>query len=1740
MSVTLRVALPMPDEIGKPIFEEHVFDHRPGATVYDYLEIKPEQIGNVIYAGGVFRPDDARYLLPKDGDVLHVLPNLEGKNMALVLGIVGAVVGFYFAGPGGAQAGWTWGAALSGAMTGYAIGSTIGALLTPQPKMSKTGDDAITSHMWQGIGNEDRPGVAIPVPFGEHKTGGVRIGAFTRRVGNSEKLFLLLLVGHGPIDSISDIRVQDQPYTNYPNVEVDTRLGTTGQSVIPGFNAIANTYAQNVDLTQLGAGVSYTYTSVRADLDAFEVLLTAPGIAHTSDKGDQKTNATVYKLEYRKVGDATWINADAAHGNQSTIKASTRSTVFETRRIENLTPGQYDIRLTWISAENTDATRDLWHIFLTGITEEKQDSRTYDGYALIALKAIAIEQLQGAIPTLTAKVRGLKLPTWNGSSFTTPSWTSTDPNTPHGRNNAWIILEILRNKKWGLGNDIPDSNIDLGSFKRYADYCNEMTTVTPDAGAPYDEARHQIDVVLNQQTDALDLLEQLCSLGRGVLVLSGNRWRIVIDKPDVPVQLFTMGNVRRGTFNIQIRSDGERTNAYDVTINDRDREYDSNPFTVVSKQQVTVLGKPQRNGQLNLTGITRRSHAKREAIFRLNSIQYLKRLIMFEAGADAILCEAGDLISFSHDVPQWGYSGRLLPDPDAVDGVRDMVTLDRLVTVEAGKVYEITIRPNDGTSEAGWIGEVWGDEQAAGTGDYARLKLHTACPFQPDDGCIFAFGQKSISTKPFRVIAITRSDDGFRKITAIEYNESVASDADIIEVISYTDLPNWGGPPAPITNAKAYEEISNRKDDRWISNVIVQWTKPLPSRQYAAYIGAKIERSWDYDPLNAPAATWEDWSYTDGTEARWYDAPHGTRLAFRITPKGANGRYNVGGAAIVYVDTQGYSTAPSAVSGFAAEVRDNAFNWTWNAPGQQYVTELRKLNSGWGDNDPTNLVYRGDAHSYTLDSPQVRSQQLFAKLLDMNHNYSVGAVSATAADAAPPAPTLGPVERYKNNLKIKVTPVVPTADYIGIHLHASQTPGFTPRFEDAATRNITGLTRSGLTASGTTSAAHGFTTGDYVLVAGAAQAEYNGTFLVTVTGTTTFTYQLAAGAAPATPATGTITAQAKSNRVAQVVGPQGGEFVHAISTSGNWYYKATVEDWLSVRLNDWIYSGEISSSLLVIVPAAPSAVTIGDQDTESDGSEGRGIKTQDGGATLTPIRVHRKEINWSFTDNPANPAGSLLGFQVIIYETDPNTPLIDSGVMSTPAQRQHVVPDFQLRNAKTLIAAVKSVYSDSITSPYVTSTGVTLDPGVEPPLATSAYVDQRLADIDLPETCVDYWKFDKNATGVRGTAPLANQGSASFHLDGYGIVIETPNQQKLDSFDLTGWTLSGCTVAKVTDNSVLPPLRAVWELFNKTTWDVYAVTVTASNGAHSIRRTVSLGNRVGSPYNFSFYAYGKRTPSSTITAQVSDNAAFTSSGGTTTLLPGVWTRVQSGAVAAWPNTNTNRAGIISVAAGGMGLNDVYYVAIPQLSENYFAHFPAATASTGTGHVLMLPPGPLSADNWTAMFRFRRIPQSTGRYAPEVSDTGNLFELSSGVAGQRILLYETFSTGLLTLLIGDGNGNSWQGSATLPVSGLEENALAVVRSGNTYKVYLNNGILITPFNTSASATARGAFTAFALGNDHFANNNPTFNGVFKNLAFFNISLSDTYVLNYLLQGIKFATSDPRIVVPKPTSVSCTEV
>ena len=106
--------------------------------------------------------------------------------------------------------------------------------------------------------------------------------------------------------------------------------------------------------------------------------------------------------------------------------------------------------------------------------------------------------------------------------------------------------------------------------------------------------------------------------------------------------------------------------------------------------------------------------------------------------------------------------------------------------------------------------------------------------------------------------------------------------------------------------------------------------------------------------------------------------------------------------------------------------------------------------------------------------------------------------------------------------------------------------------------SVASITRSGSTATVTTSTAHGLSTGNWAVISGADQAAYNVEAQVTVTSNTVFTYDVAG--TPATPATGTITSKRASAGWTKPFAATNKAVYRSNDTTGNRYYYRVVDD----------------------------------------------------------------------------------------------------------------------------------------------------------------------------------------------------------------------------------------------------------------------------------------------------------------------------------------------------------------------------------------------------------------------------------------------------------------------------------------------------------------------------------------------------------------------------------------------------
>ncbi|KXS41190.1 MAG: putative phage tail protein [Candidatus Frackibacter sp. T328-2] len=239
---------------------------------------------------------------------------------------------------------------------------------------------------------------------------------------------------------------------------------------------------------------------------------------------------------------------------------------------------------------------------------------------------------------ITALIEGRKVEVWDSGSS---SWI-----TQYSRNPAYCLLDLLTNKRYGLG--IDKQYIDLDSFIESANYCNELI----DDGQGGQEPRFQLDIAINQAKSSLDLIKEILGTFRGILIYSSGELRLKIDAPEAPTQSFAMNNIVKDSFAYWEASKKDIPNKVTVQYIDPNNNWEKIRVQYVDDSNIESSGEV-REKKISLLGIKRFSQAGREARFYLNKAKYCTTFCEFKAGIDSIHCEVGDVITVTHDLPEW-------------------------------------------------------------------------------------------------------------------------------------------------------------------------------------------------------------------------------------------------------------------------------------------------------------------------------------------------------------------------------------------------------------------------------------------------------------------------------------------------------------------------------------------------------------------------------------------------------------------------------------------------------------------------------------------------------------------------------------------------------------------------------------------------------------------------------------------------------------------------------------------------------------------------------------------------------------------------------------------------------------------------------------------------------------------------------------------------------------------------------
>ncbi|MGQ0572484.1 MAG: phage tail protein, partial [Armatimonadota bacterium] len=272
------------------------------------------------------------------------------------------------------------------------------------------------------------------------------------------------------------------------------------------------------------------------------------------------------------------------------------------------------------------------------VDEINYAANAYPNIALLGVRIQASDQLSGDPPRISALVSGRTVRTLTAGALSSGETFSRNP--------VECVIDLLTHTRYGLGGYITDADLVLSAFQSAKDYCDQTVS------DPVSEIRHRLDIVLDEQRRAFDWIDVLLSMFRGVLVESDGKWRLTVDHTGSVSQIFSDANILKGSFKNAWVSLSEEYDQVEVLFLDEGNNY--------IRESVRFPTTGNKIKQVQLYGITRRSHALREAKYHMNAISALSRYCEFDTSIEALAVEVGDLIQVSHNVPQWGFSGRVV------------------------------------------------------------------------------------------------------------------------------------------------------------------------------------------------------------------------------------------------------------------------------------------------------------------------------------------------------------------------------------------------------------------------------------------------------------------------------------------------------------------------------------------------------------------------------------------------------------------------------------------------------------------------------------------------------------------------------------------------------------------------------------------------------------------------------------------------------------------------------------------------------------------------------------------------------------------------------------------------------------------------------------------------------------------------------------------------------------------------
>ena len=665
---------------------------------------------------------------------------------------------------------------------------------------------------------------------------------------------------------------------NFNDVGFKSRFGTASQTAMSGI--------PNVDETRspTGVGVEVTTSSpvtrqiTNTDVDAVIVTLTWPQIQVFEDDGDLRGDTVEYKIQVQHDSGGF---VDKVGGTAGTAQVSGRTADAYARdhRIE-LTSGftTVDVRVVRVTADSTESTRVNAFQF-TSIQEVIDNDSTYANSAYVALR---LDSKQfNRIPSRKYRIRGLKvkIPGAGASGSGTPT---VDAQTgriiyPDGYifngvlgSGVWcscpsmILLDLLINTRYGLGDHITTSNLDLFSFVAASKHANELVDDGTGSGAK--EARFSCNVNIQSPREAFAAINDLAGVMRCMPIWSAGSVTISQDKQTSASYLFNLANVGPGGFSYSGSSLKTRHSVVSVSYFNMDSK-EVNFEVVEDATAISKLGTIVK--QIKAFACTSRGQAARLGRAVLFAEQNESETVSFTTSIDAgIVVRPGSVIEINDPVRAGARRGGRI-----VAATTTAITIDALADTSLPSLADnptISVILSDGTVEVGKIGSISNavltlessSDAVSKINDQGETVTQSAFSSAPNVDSPYLLSSTSLQTQLFRVIQIEEQDDVNYTVTALSYVEGKYS---FIE--QGTPLPartvSLLNQPAPPPSSLSITEQTVVINNMARSKLIVDWQPVQGVTQYLVnykfsqgnYV-TQVVFSSDFELLDTPIGTY--------------------------------------------------------------------------------------------------------------------------------------------------------------------------------------------------------------------------------------------------------------------------------------------------------------------------------------------------------------------------------------------------------------------------------------------------------------------------------------------------------------------------------------------------------------------------------------------------------------------------------------------------------------------------------------------------------------------------------------------------------------------------------------------------------------------------------------------------------------------------------------------------------------------